>query len=210
FAVTTHSLDVYTLPEKGTIERVCRRLYELLAVRDRKPLQETPASRAVRIRQADQAWAAAAQKTGRMLLTPARAAIGHRRLLLVVEGVLSYVPFGALPDPESGEPLMVGHEVVTAPSASVVAAVREETAGRPAPAKTIAVFADPVFSAADGRVVTPAPEMRSAPDFARLRFSRTEADNIARLVAPGRMLKAVDFGATRELAMKPELKDYRI
>ena len=98
FAVTTHSLDVYTLPEKGTIERVCRRLYELLTARDRKPLQEAPASRAVRIRQADEAWAAAAQKTGRMLLTPARAAIGHRRLLVVAEGVLSYVPFGALPD----------------------------------------------------------------------------------------------------------------
>jgi CHAT domain-containing protein len=128
----------------------------------------------------------------------------------VAEGVLSYVPFGALPDPESGEPLMVGHEMVSSPSASVVAAVREEIAGRPAPAKTIAVFADPVFSAGDGRVGTPAPSMRSAPDFTRLRFSRTEADNIERLVAPGRMLKAVDFVATRELAMKPELKDYRI
>jgi CHAT domain-containing protein len=210
FAVTTHSLDVYTLPEKGTIEPACRQLYDLLTARDQKPPQEAPAARAARIRQADEAWAAAAQRIGRMLLTPARGAIGHRRLLVVTEGVLSYVPFGALPDPESGEPLMVGHEVVTAPSASVVAAVREEIAGRPAPAKTIAVFADPVFSAVDARVATPAPATRSAPDFARLRFSRAEADNIARLVAPGRMLKAVDFVATRELAMQPELKDYRI
>src|SRR5262249_41923544 len=47
-------------------------------------------------------------------------------------------------------------------------------------------------------------------DFVRLRFSRTEADEISRLAPSDGILKAVDFDASREMAMKPELRDYRI
>jgi CHAT domain-containing protein len=47
-------------------------------------------------------------------------------------------------------------------------------------------------------------------DFARLRFSRTEADEITRLAGPGATLTALDFDASRETAMQPELGEYRI
>jgi CHAT domain-containing protein len=44
----------------------------------------------------------------------------------------------------------------------------------------------------------------------RLRFSRQEADEIARLAADGSKLQAVDFAANRKLATSAELGQYRI
>ena len=85
-----------------------------------------------------------------LLRRPAAALIGDKRLLVVGEGVLQYLPFAALPEPGTGTgsskpvPLMVHHEIVTAPSASVVALLRQETAGRKPAEKTVAIVADVV------------------------------------------------------------------
>jgi CHAT domain-containing protein len=43
-----------------------------------------------------------------------------------------------------------------------------------------------------------------------LRFSRTEAEQIARLASSGGVLKALDFDASRETALRSELGQYRI
>ncbi len=51
---------------------------------------------------------------------------------------------------------MVDHEIVSLPSASVMAVLRRETRQRKAPAKTVAVLADPVFETDDPRL---APEV---------------------------------------------------
>jgi CHAT domain-containing protein len=153
-----------------------------------------------------------------VLLNPALAQMQNKRLLIVREGVLQYLPFGALPDPGTGAPLMVSHEIVTAPSASVMAVVRQEAAGRKPASKLLAVFADPVFHADDSRVGSAdktGAAVRASSDsgmqnFSRLRFSRTEAEEIARLAGSGGVLKALDFDANRETATKPELAEYRI
>src|SRR6185503_11404578 len=89
------------------------------------------------------------------------------------DGALQYIPFAALPSPkaEGGRrkdesrkapglhpssliphPLILEHEVVSLPSASVVAVLRHEMAGRRAAPKTLAVFADPVFENDDARL----------------------------------------------------------
>src|SRR5262249_5573506 len=47
-------------------------------------------------------------------------------------------------------------------------------------------------------------------EFLRLRFSRTEADEIARLAPPDSTLKALDFDANREAVLNPDLGQYRI
>jgi CHAT domain-containing protein len=143
-------------------------------------------------------------------------------VLIVGEGILQYLPFGALPDPASTAPMMVTHEVVTAPSASVVAVLRDEGAGRKPAEKAVAIFADPVFSAKDARVtaartsaVLSAAATRSSfgsgtQDFVRLRFSRREAEEISRLAPSESTLKAVDFDASRETVMSTDLAKFRI
>jgi CHAT domain-containing protein len=47
---------------------------------------------------------------------------------------------------------VVDHEIVNLPSASVLAVLREQQQGRIPPAKSVAVFADPVFTLEDPRV----------------------------------------------------------
>jgi CHAT domain-containing protein len=231
--VTPGAVETFTLPPRAEIESAAKRVYELLTARNQGPRKETPAARAARIRQADEAFAGAAATLSRMLLGPAAGRIGNKRLLIVGEGMLQYLPFAALPEPAaegrgSASPLIANHEVVTVPSASVIAVLRQENARRrPAP-KTVAILADPVFSADDARVAQQknktaaagasegsADAVRSAADqglqdFVRLRFSRNEADAIARLAPESSTLKALDFDASRDTVLKADLGQYRI
>jgi CHAT domain-containing protein len=146
-----------------------------------------------------------------MLLGPVAAQLKSKRLLIVGEGMLQYLPFAALPEPGTQIPLTVNHEVVTAPSASVVAVLREETAGRQPAQKAVAIFADPVFTADDPRIGQLKTKGDAGePNFIRLRFSRNEAEEIARLVPPEATFKALDFDASRENALRTDLGQYRI
>jgi CHAT domain-containing protein/tetratricopeptide (TPR) repeat protein len=215
WAVTPSSIDTFELPSRTAIEAAAKRVYELLTARNHTPTKETSVGRAARVRKADEALGPAAAKASALLLGPAVSRITGKRLLIVTEGVLQYLPFASLPEPGTPPvPLTVNHEVITAPSASVLAALRQETAGRKPAEKAVAILADPVFSAGDARIVT-GEARRSADDlggqeFVRLRFSRTEAEEIVRLAPPGATLKALDFDASRDTALKPELGQYRI
>ena len=150
--------------------------------------------------------------------------------------MLQYLPFAALLAPAADAsgaakplPLIVKHEIITAPSASVVAVLRQETAGRKPAEKALAVLADPVFSADDARVAhrrkvvqTTAAQYAasgdsvrsgaglSAQEFVRLRFSRKEAEEIARLAPPDMTLKALDFDASRDTVLSAGVGQYRI
>jgi CHAT domain-containing protein len=155
-------------------------------------------------------------------------------LLIVAEGALQYVPFAALPQPgpdtKKNTPLLVEHEVVSIPSGSILATMRKQWTRRiPAP-KTVAIIADPVFSAEDWRVKreqqsVPAAQtlqgevQRSAQDsgalddssrLPRLPLTRSEAEAISILSPPGQYRLALDFEATREAAVDRALADYRI
>jgi CHAT domain-containing protein/Tfp pilus assembly protein PilF len=194
WAVTRTSMEVFELPGRNEIESAAKRLYGLLTSRTR-----------------NEAYISAASEVSKMLVAPAAAQIAGKRLLVVGEGVLKYLPFGALPDPESGSPLIVEHEIATAPSASVIAVLRQEAAGRKPAAKALAVLADPVFDAGDSRIgpVMKA-SLRSGADFMRLRFSRMEAEEITRMAGSGDSLKALDFDASRATVLQSRLGDYRI
>ena len=74
-----------------------------------------------------------------------------KRLLITGAGVLEYLPFAALRTADHAL-LAARHEIVTIPSASVLATIRRETAQRAAAAKPLAILADPVFSADDPRL----------------------------------------------------------
>ena len=102
WVVTPSSMEVFDLPPRAEIEPAVRRVYSLLTARNQKPPKEAPEARANRIRQADEAFFSAAAKVSRMLLDPVASKIRNKRLLLVGEGVLQYLPFAALPEPGTG------------------------------------------------------------------------------------------------------------
>jgi len=228
WAVTPSSIDTFELPTRLEIESVAKRVYDLLTARNQKPPKETAAARVTRIRQTDEAYVAAAAKASNILLGPVVSRIADKRLLIVGEGVLLYLPFAALPEPGKPVPLIVNHEIITAPSASVVAVLRQETADRKQSPKTLAVLADPVFSADDARVaqqktktnattkeIASVETIRSATDpglqdFVRLRFSRNEAEEIARFAPAEATLKFLDFDASRDTVLMTDLGLYRI
>jgi CHAT domain-containing protein len=215
WAVTRTSMDLYELPGRSVIEASAKRVYDLLTARNRKTANESPGARAARVRASDDAYLDAAREASRILLGPAARRIASKRMLIVGEGVLKYLPFGALPDPETDEPLIATHEIVTAPSASVMATLRQQTVDRRPAENALAVLADPVFNAEDPRV---GPLLKTAlrsgsdsgiQDFVRLRFSRVEAETITRF-APGPTRKALDFDANRESVLRGDLASYRI
>jgi CHAT domain-containing protein len=165
-----------------------------------------------------------------MLLGPVGKVMAGKRILVVADGALQYVPFGALPRPGGGAervPLIADHEVVSLPSASALAVLRRETAGRLPQAGAVAVLADPVFerddprlraavraSGADaGRPVGPTagvPASGKQRRFSRLAATRLEADAIVRAGGGSASLKRLDFDASRAAAMSPELGRYRV
>ena len=258
WAVTSGSVKGYALPGRAEIESHVRRLYELVTNSDRispgkssAPARSNPAAEFNTA-----AYRNVAAKLSRLLLEPVAGQLGRKRLLIVADGALQYLPFAALPvvsgqrsvvsnrksgpsvnDPRTSRyrPLIADHEIISLPSASVLAELRREFADREPAPKALAVLADPVFDKDDervaqrltsngatrpaspfsaGRIKRTALERTSRDggrnDFDRLRFSRQEADTITALLPEKDRLKAVDFAASRATAQSAELGQYRI
>jgi CHAT domain-containing protein/tetratricopeptide (TPR) repeat protein len=230
------AMTAHTLPPRAEVEAAARTFYELLTARNADVAGETPAEHQRRVAASDAALDAAARTLSGMLLGPVASQLGTRRLLIVADGALQYVPFAALPEPgpstSGGEPLIARHEVVLSPSASAVAILRNERADAARPEKKVAILADPVFSAEDPRLNRPrvaraaaapagkggaatAEVLRSAADigvtaFRRLPFSREEAQTIASLTESGERLEATGFNASRTTALTTDLSRYAI
>jgi CHAT domain-containing protein/Tfp pilus assembly protein PilF len=242
FAVTPASIRSFELPRRAEIEQAARRVYELLLARQPVP-GETVSQRQARIDKADAGYPAAAAGLSQMVLGPVAGQLSGQRLLVVADGALQYVPFGALPVPgvsgqgsgirENGPPLIVKHEIISLPSASVVAVLRRELQGRKPAEKLVAVLADPVFDPEDPRLKL-ARQTQSPPQVApslpveldrairsvglfndrgslsRLPFTREESEAILAVAPAGQGTKAVDFKASRATATSVELGHYRI
>ena len=235
WALTATSVNSFELPKRSEIEAVAQQLYKLITTRKNRDLDAQKETATV---------------LSRMLLKPVATQLGRKRLLIVSDAALHYIPFAALPDPvepnsrqlagrpskSKYQPLVVNHEIVTLPSASVLAIGRQTRADRKSAAKTVAIFADPVFAADDPRIkpaagterVAASPQVRadnkedvrsdverSARElgldaFQRLRFTRDEAEAIARQVPSKDFLLALDFDASRPKALSEQLGQYRI
>jgi len=202
------SLRGFQLPARAEIEKLARRLYDSLLARNRHPDAETLPRRRMRLARMDAEFEKLAASLSRILIAPAAKEIrGKRRLLIVCGGALQYIPFGALPEPHAGVPLIANHEIVSLPSASVLAVLRRELAQRSKPDGTLAILADPVYEPVDPRINSP--RVNAAPsEFTRLRFSRQEADRITALAAGRKNLLALDFDASRGLVQSGRLAGY--
>ena len=129
WVITPRALTSFVLPGRAEIDAAARRAYELLSSSQRR----------------DRAVAAqrAAAEFSQMILGPAAGQLGNKRLLIVSDGALQYVPFAALPQPHATagdfagrdraleiRPLIYDHEIVSLPSASVLAALRRDITDR--------------------------------------------------------------------------------
>ncbi|MBL8170896.1 MAG: CHAT domain-containing protein [Acidobacteria bacterium] len=224
--VSPTSIVSHHLPPRTEIEHAARKVYELLTARQPKP-GLTQTQQTERIRTAEIEFSAQAATLSQMLLAPVAAQLGNKRLAIVASGVLEYLPFGVLPEPQAAappqaKPLIVQHEIVNLPSASVLAVLRRDAASRQPMTKSVAVLADPVFAANDPRVAAiPQPDKSQSVaatavgvgergDLARLPFSREEADTILSFAPHGKNFKALSFAANRTTATSAELAQYRI
>ncbi|HVG09836.1 MAG TPA: CHAT domain-containing protein [Thermoanaerobaculia bacterium] len=229
WAVTADSLQSFELPSRERIEEAARRWYGALVVHPADPGYAEAAATARK----------AADELSGMLLRPVQELLRDQPLLVVGDGALQYLPFAALPAPDSlggsdRVALIAGHEVVSLPSASALAVLRREIAGRAAAPKTLAVLADPVFQPDDPRTnrsttrpgkpakeslvrggdISDRGDLRAHEvdprRLLRLRFSEREAEAIAALVPESQRFKALGFAASRAMATGGELARYRM
>jgi CHAT domain-containing protein/WD40 repeat protein len=218
WAVTKTSFTSYELPSRTEIEATAKNFRDTL----------TKAT----TRTSPQKVAESAALLSQIILAPVASELGNKRLLIVADGALQYIPFSALTREKSEAPLIVKHEIVNLPSASTLAILRRDMATRQPAPKAIALFADPVFSPDDerlkGRIASPVTKnqtvenlpveaqqlQRSASEaniyWTRLAFTRTEAEQILALVPDDLDRQAFDFTANRTTATSPDLSQYRI
>ena len=240
FALTPATLDAFELPGRTRLDPLVRAAIDAVTAHQHDGAAQDAAH--------DAALRTALGELSTALLGPIadrlRGAWQGRRLVVVPSGALEYVPFAALPLPGGAGapavPLVAAHEVVSAPSAATIAALRRETAGRAPAAKTLAIVADPVFEADDPRVararlthaaparpaVVPASNPAPAPvgvpatliasrgptrePVGRLLFSRREATALTAMLPATERLLVTDFAATRRWALEAPLDRYRI
>ena len=226
WVVTRDSLKTYKLPKREQVQTLARQVYETLTARSVAKSLESPVQRQRRIAEADTQFQQAAGELSGMILAPAAAEFGNKRLVVVADGALQYVPFAALSLGQR-RPLILDHEVVNLPSASAFAIQRENLSHRQSAPKAVAVIADPVFSIDDARFKAGAPVAVSNEQSStriiehltgsangqlsiqRLPFTRQEAERILAVAPRESSMKALDFRASRSVATSDELSKYR-
>ena len=245
WVVTADSIKGVELPSKKEIEDAADRLTEILKAGGNLPEPRTQKE----LRHAK--YVEASTSLSRKILQPISHLLTKKRLVIVADGVLQTVSFTALPSPTVGETsvasahgtqvpqptrrlLIHDHEIVSLPSASVLAVQRRLIKNRKPAPHALAIFADPVFEPNDERVsrakkknagggpvaVAPQPSrvepwkegMRDLgiDKILTLPFSGREANDISKLVPEGEAFVATGFAANRATAMSPKLAKYRI
>lgn len=228
WAVEADALHAFTLPGRAEIEELARQAHQGLALSSRRE-SRYPTERVL-----CELSRVLLQPVTERLSTKRLLIVADGALEVVPFAVLPD-PAGLSGCP-GGPPLIARHEVVTLPSASTLLALRRDGRTRPRPTARLAVVADPVFDPLDERVRRRAAPAGSAPSaaraeprpaaasldvrrsaeevgiasFARLPFSRAEAQAVLGLVRPETRFAAFDFAASKELATSGRLADYEI
>jgi len=245
WAVTADSFRSYELPPRSTLEQVGRDVYKLLTAR--QEVGETIAGDyQANIETSDRAYYQKASNFSQLLLGPVADQLGTKTIVIVTEGMLQYLPLDSLPLPqpklvaplagnilaaevEGPRLLLDTNEIVTIPSVSILAAIRQQKPTVGSSDKIVAIFADPVFNSSDDRLQDRKTNVDIAlgdsdqstsqlalRDFSlrggprRLMHSSEEADAILATTPFGSAMVARAFDANRETAMRPSVGAYRI
>ncbi|HET6975395.1 MAG TPA: CHAT domain-containing protein [Pyrinomonadaceae bacterium] len=187
---------------------------------------------------------AASNALYKVVLEPAAGMVGEKRLMVVADGALNYIPFEVLlktSDPgdfSSLNYLVKSNEVIYAPSASVVGAIKQQRTKNTG--RAMLIIADPVFNSNDARAQKRAPAPASDADvrglgiqsavadvsgtapvmnaqmeglpLARLNGTRTEADQISKLAksSGGQADVWLDLDANEDNLAIRDISKYRV
>ncbi|HKV33105.1 MAG TPA: CHAT domain-containing protein [Pyrinomonadaceae bacterium] len=252
FAVGKSAVSLYKLPGRGTVDKLATDLRAQLIPsklqRRIVGIDVAEANRGLGIATTAPAetggFVAASNALYKAVIEPAAATIGEKRLLVVADGALNYVPFEVLlktadaGDFASLNYLVKSNEIVYAPSASVVGAIKQQRAKTTS--RALLVIADPVFNSNDARAkkgtaaattdadvrglgiqsaladveeTTPATNtaMEGLP-LARLNGTRVEAEQISKLAktSGGQADVWLDLDASEENLGTRDISKYRI
>jgi CHAT domain-containing protein/tetratricopeptide (TPR) repeat protein len=146
----------------------------------------------------------------RRLLPPTALQAGARRLVVVGDGAIRYVPFAALTDP-TGQPLVTFFELSSATSLSVLAALRSVNERESTPNHLLAVVADPLGQATPPRagLLFRALERFGFGRLPRLPHSRIEAQKLLQKVIPAERLALLGPSANRHVVLSGLLEPFR-
>jgi CHAT domain-containing protein len=195
WTVDREGLRSFQIASRRRLEKAARQAHELLRTRPKRT---------------DEAHAAktdeALSELSELLVEPLAEGLTRRRILIAAEGWLHYVPFGALQKPGSKTPLSAGHEIVYAPSASTIGALRRNRSqgSRRSNGRRLLIVADPVFEIPGAKPQPMTTYIRPLP------FSRIEATTIRDLVSPEEAVMALGFDANREQLTGQDLTQYSI
>src|ERR1700752_632923 len=188
---------------------------------------------------------AASNALYKVVLEPASGMIGEKRLMVVADGALNYIPFEVLlKTTDTGDFASLGYlvksnEVIYAPSASVVGAIKQQRTKNAS--RAMLIIADPVCNSNDARAqkrtATPPSDAEvrglgiqsaladvsgsapSAPNaqmeglpLARLNGTRTEADQISKLAkaSGGQADVWLDLDANEDNLAARDVSKYRV
>jgi CHAT domain-containing protein len=254
FVVSKSAVNLFKLPNRTNVEKLATDLRAQLVPsklqRRIVGIDVAEANRGLGIAAAapeDVApFVAASNALYKVVLEPAAGIIGEKRLMVVADGALNYIPFEVLlKSADSGDFSSLGYlvksnEIIYAPSASVVGAIKQQ---RPkASGRAMLVIADPVFNSNDARAQkaagtpagdaevrglgiqgaladvagsTPAPAANPAMvglPLARLNGTRTEAEQISKLAkASGAQADVwLDLDANEDNLGVRDISKYRI
>jgi CHAT domain-containing protein len=222
WAVTREGIKSYELPAQAEIVAATQRAYKLLST-PRGANHTDDLTRAT-------------LELSRLILLPVAAELNKRRVIVVADGALNYIPFQVLPAPSGNqEPLVADYEVVNTPSASILGELQQEAARRQPAAKLLAAFGNPVFASnyaqikrADGEnfyspLALDAEHLRDAlrdielngdtfdPSVIQsLLYAKRELAGLSEVAEGGNTFVAGDFAATREQLLTTDLTQYAI
>jgi CHAT domain-containing protein len=164
-------IKAFELPARKEIDSRANKLTLAVTERNRVVTNETAAQYQSRRDRADADYRQAAAELSQMIVAPCASLLGNKGLVIVADGALQMVSFGALPTPGSTAPpdastnnprketllianghlLSDDHEIVYEPSASVLAVQRADVANRKPAPHAVAILADPVYDKNDTR-----------------------------------------------------------
>ena len=214
FAATRSGLSLYKLPARADVNKLAtdfrgqlippklqRRIVGIDVAEPQRGLglAQGPSENVV-------AFAGASNALYKVVVEPAASLIADKRLLIVADGALNYIPFEALVKSTDGADysalsyLVKTNEIVYAPSASVIAAIRG-TGGNPTvregASKSVLIIADPVFNSSDPRAKGVAAAATAGESRGLGLGLESAVNDVTGGTAPGTGLQLARLGGTR-------------